>query len=72
MAAAIQPQDSLGAPLAQTTGLGLNGRRAAARVENRVKHLEKAGISKITIAKANVYDDIGNGFHDLGDNNKRD
>jgi len=60
MIAAIQLQGSLGVPLASTTGLGLNGRKAAARGENRMKHLKKVAISKITVAKANVFDDIGN------------
>lgn len=37
-----------------------------------MKHLQRVTSTKVSVAKANVFDDIGNWFHDIGGNDKKD
>jgi hypothetical protein len=36
-----------------------------------MKHFKKVTVVKTVVAKANVFDDIGNWFHDIGGNDKK-
>lgn len=37
-----------------------------------MKHVKKVSVSKVIVAKADVWDDIGNWFHDVGSDDKKD